>query len=150
MPTAVSSVGGYPVLGGIDDLVDSARRSMVDQVIVALPCSAEQRILDLMKTLRSLPIDVRLCPDMIGFHLAGPHRVPCRRRADAQRLRKAACRLGLDRQGLRRPDACGRFILFLISPLLLLIATLDQAGQPRTRAVSGKSATASTTKSSRS
>ena len=67
---SIGSVAGYPVLGGIDDLVDTARRSMVDQVIVALPCSAEQRILDLMKTLRSLPIDVRLCPDMIGFHLA--------------------------------------------------------------------------------
>ncbi len=65
-------VGGFPVLGTVDDLLAFARRTPIDQVIVALPWDAENRLLAWMKKLRSLPVDVRLCPDMIGFHL--PHR----------------------------------------------------------------------------
>ncbi len=66
------SIFGLPVLGSVDDLLRFARRNPIDQVIVALPWDAESRLLAWMKKLRSLPIDVRLCPDMIGFHL--PHR----------------------------------------------------------------------------
>jgi Undecaprenyl-phosphate glucose phosphotransferase len=65
-------VGGYPVLGTVNELLAFARRNPIDQIIVALPWDAENRLLAWMKKLRSLPVDVRLCPDMIGFHL--PHR----------------------------------------------------------------------------
>ncbi len=65
-------VGGYPVLGTIDDLVSFARRHRVDEVVVALPWSAEGRLLQCLEKLRALPVDVRLCTDLIGFHL--PHR----------------------------------------------------------------------------
>jgi Undecaprenyl-phosphate glucose phosphotransferase len=65
-------VGGYPVLGTVNELLGFARRNLIDQIIVALPWDAENRLLAWMKKLRSLPVDVRLCPDMIGFHL--PHR----------------------------------------------------------------------------
>ena len=64
-------LGGYPVLGTIDDLVTFASRHRVDLVVVALPWSAEGRLLDCMRKLRNLPVDVRLCPDLIGFHLRG-------------------------------------------------------------------------------
>jgi Undecaprenyl-phosphate glucose phosphotransferase len=67
-----AEVGGHPVLGDVDDLLAFARRNPIDQVIVALPWDAESRLLAWMKKLRSLPVDVRLCPDLIGFHL--PHR----------------------------------------------------------------------------
>ncbi|MGI9486082.1 MAG: undecaprenyl-phosphate glucose phosphotransferase [Geminicoccaceae bacterium] len=120
---SISSVAGYPVLGGIDDLVETARRSMIDQVIVALPCSAEQRILELMKTLRSLPIDVRICTDMIGFHL--PDRsvshvggVPM-----LNVFEKPLTGWGLILKGIEDRVLAG-FILFMISPLLLVIAAL--------------------------
>jgi Undecaprenyl-phosphate glucose phosphotransferase len=63
-------VGGFPVLGGIDELLDFARRHPVDQVIVALPWDAEERVLACLRRLRPLPVDVRLCPDLIGFHLS--------------------------------------------------------------------------------
>ncbi len=65
-------VGGYPVLGDVQELINFARKNPIDQIIVALPWDAEGRLLTMMKKLRSLPVDVRLCPDMIGFHL--PHR----------------------------------------------------------------------------
>ncbi|MGI9437681.1 MAG: undecaprenyl-phosphate glucose phosphotransferase [Geminicoccaceae bacterium] len=123
-------VGGFPVMGDLRDLVQASRRSMIDQVIVALPCSAEQRILDVMKTLRSLPIDVRLCPDMIGFHL--PDRsvshvggVPL-----LNVFEKPLSGWGLILKGLE-DRFLAAVILFLISPLLMLIAAfikLDSRG----------------------
>jgi Undecaprenyl-phosphate glucose phosphotransferase len=65
-------VCGYRLQGTVNDLLTFARQNPIDQVIVALPWDAENRLLAWMKKLRSLPVDVRLCPDMIGFHL--PHR----------------------------------------------------------------------------
>lgn len=65
-------IAGFPVLGTVDDLLVFARRNRIDQIIVALPWAAEERILDCLKKLKSLPADIRLCPDVIGFHL--PHR----------------------------------------------------------------------------
>ena len=120
---SATSVGGYPILGGIDDLVDSARRSMIDQVIVALPCSAEQRILDLMKTLRSLPIDVRLCPDMISFHLADRGVSHVGGVPMLNVFEKPLTGWSLILKGLEDRVLAG-LILLLISPLLLVITIL--------------------------
>ena len=118
---APGSVGGYPVMGGLNELVRMARRSLIDQVIIALPCSAEQRILEVMKTLRSLPIDVRLCPDMISFHL--PDRavshvggVPMLNIFD-----KPLAGWGLILKGFE-DRLLAAVILLLISPLLAVIA----------------------------
>jgi Undecaprenyl-phosphate glucose phosphotransferase len=54
------TVEGYPKLGNIDDLVEFARSTRVDLVIFALPISAEQRILQMLRKLWVLPIDIRL------------------------------------------------------------------------------------------
>ena len=53
-------VAGYPKLGNVGQLVEFARRTRIDLLIVALPISAESRVLDLMKTLWVLPVDIRL------------------------------------------------------------------------------------------
>ncbi|MGA8171943.1 MAG: undecaprenyl-phosphate glucose phosphotransferase [Methylocystis sp.] len=53
-------VGGYCKLGRFDDLVEFCRAQRVDLLIVALPPSAEDRILELLKQLWVLPIDVRV------------------------------------------------------------------------------------------
>jgi Undecaprenyl-phosphate glucose phosphotransferase len=117
------SIKGHPVLGSTNDLLRFARKSPIDQVIVALPCEAEDRILEIMKKLRSLPVDVRLSPDLIGFHL--PHRqvshvagLPLLNIFDKPLtgwnyiMKSAEDRL------------FAAVILLLIMPLLLLIATL--------------------------
>src|SRR6516164_1303339 len=51
---------GVPKLGTIDDLVEFARATRVDLVIFALPISAENRILQMLKKLWVLPVDIRL------------------------------------------------------------------------------------------
>ncbi len=53
-------VAGYPKLGNIDDLVEFARRTRLDLVIFSLPVSAEGRILEMLRKLWVLPIDIRL------------------------------------------------------------------------------------------
>ena len=51
---------GVPKLGTVKDLVEFARRTRVDLVIFALPISAESRILQMLKNLWVLPVDIRL------------------------------------------------------------------------------------------
>ncbi len=53
-------VAGYPKLGSVDDLVEFARHTRVDLVIFALPITAEQRILQMLRKLWILPVDIRL------------------------------------------------------------------------------------------
>jgi Undecaprenyl-phosphate glucose phosphotransferase len=55
-----NTVEGYPKLGNVDDLVDFARSTRVDLVIFALPITAEHRILQMLRKLWVLPIDIRL------------------------------------------------------------------------------------------
>jgi len=51
---------GVPKLGTVDDLVDYARSTRIDLVIFAMPITAELRILEMLRKLWVLPIDIRL------------------------------------------------------------------------------------------
>ncbi len=51
---------GEQKLGNVDDLVEFGRRTRVDLVIFSLPISAENRILQMLKKLWVLPLDIRL------------------------------------------------------------------------------------------
>jgi Undecaprenyl-phosphate glucose phosphotransferase len=57
---ALETCAGSPKLGKIDDIVEFARRTRVDLVLFALPISAETRILEMLKKLWVLPVDIRL------------------------------------------------------------------------------------------
>lgn len=51
---------GERKLGTVDDLVEFGRRTRIDLVIFSLPISAESRILQMLKKLWVLPVDIRL------------------------------------------------------------------------------------------
>lgn len=53
-------VAGYPKLGTFAELIEFARLARIDMLIIALPASAEQRILQLLRRLWVLPVDIRL------------------------------------------------------------------------------------------
>jgi len=53
-------IAGYPKLGNIDELVEFARHSRLDLLVVSLPVTAEKRLLELLKKLWVLPVDIRL------------------------------------------------------------------------------------------
>jgi Undecaprenyl-phosphate glucose phosphotransferase len=54
------TLAGRHKLGTVDDLVEFARRTRIDLVIFSLPVSAESRILQMLKKLWVLPVDIRL------------------------------------------------------------------------------------------
>lgn len=58
-------VQSIPILGQIKDLVNYARRYRVDLIIIALPLSAEERIAEIVETLKVLPIEITLSPDLV-------------------------------------------------------------------------------------
>jgi len=53
-------VAGYPKLGNVDDLVALARHTRIDLIIFTMPITAEQRLLEMLRKLWVLPIDIRL------------------------------------------------------------------------------------------
>jgi Undecaprenyl-phosphate glucose phosphotransferase len=53
-------VAGYPKLGTVAELVEFGRMARVDLLIVSLPITAESRLLQLLKQLWVLPVDIRL------------------------------------------------------------------------------------------
>lgn len=66
-----AEMGTLPFLGAIDEVFGLIRRGAVDQVIVALPWSAEERMLGMLRQLSEYPVHVRLAPDLISYHFPG-------------------------------------------------------------------------------
>src|SRR5471032_2849558 len=57
---ALDTCAGSAKLGKVDDIIEFARRTRVDLVLFSLPISAETRILEMLKKLWVLPVDIRL------------------------------------------------------------------------------------------
>jgi Undecaprenyl-phosphate glucose phosphotransferase len=55
-----TTCAGLEKLGTVDDFVEFARRTRIDLVIFSLPITAETRILQMLKKLWVLPLDIRL------------------------------------------------------------------------------------------
>jgi Undecaprenyl-phosphate glucose phosphotransferase len=124
--------------GSTTDLIELYKSAPFDKIVIALPHSAEDRLLHLLRKLRQLPVDIALAPDLIGFRSANQgqseiaglklYRLTDRPIRESQRLVKGA----IDRL------LSGLALLFL-SPLLLLVVLairLDSRGpilfrQPR-------------------
>jgi Undecaprenyl-phosphate glucose phosphotransferase len=63
---------GLPHLGGLDSLLEMIRDGEVDEVVLALPWSAEARMERLLGVLRDHPVEVRLAPDLTAYRGARP------------------------------------------------------------------------------
>lgn len=57
---SAESIAGYPKLGTIDQLPAFSRTAGVDLVIIAIPIGAEQRLMQILKLLFALPVDIRI------------------------------------------------------------------------------------------
>jgi len=64
------SVLGTPKLGKVAGLVEFARQTRVDLVLVSMPLSAEKRVLQMLKQLWVLPVDIRLSAHMSQLRFA--------------------------------------------------------------------------------
>ena len=52
---------GVLVRGGLAELIEAGRADQIDEIIVALPQSADRRIADITKRLEHLPVRIRIC-----------------------------------------------------------------------------------------
>lgn len=68
--SCTNRISGFSTIGGLTDLVIFVRTNNVDDVIVALPWDAEDRILSVVEQLRELPVNIYLSSDLAGFSLA--------------------------------------------------------------------------------
>ncbi len=59
-----------PFCGELDELIMEIRRGRVDQVILALPWSAEVRLQEIVAALAVTPVRIRLAPDLASFTFA--------------------------------------------------------------------------------
>lgn len=117
---------GHAIRGNCDDLVADIRQGHIDQVVIALPLSAERRIGAIVDTLRQVAVDISLCLDADGWR---PAECP-----DGE-----AALLALERRPLRdwkgiAKDIEDRIvagaILVMITPLLAAIAALIRLDSP--------------------
>jgi Undecaprenyl-phosphate glucose phosphotransferase len=67
VPALASNV---PVLGNLSDMVAMIRKGAIDQVVVALPWSAEDRLQQVVSRLALTPVKIRLAPDLASFAFA--------------------------------------------------------------------------------
>lgn len=61
-------VAGVPKLGTVNDLVHYTRSNRVDLVLVSLPLTAEDRLLQMVRKLWVLPVDIRLAAHISRLH----------------------------------------------------------------------------------
>ena len=91
-------IAGYPKLGTVAELVEFVRIARVDMLIVSLPMTAEKRILDVLRKLWILPVDIRLAAHANKLKFRPRAYSHVGKMADARRVRQADHRLGFSRQ----------------------------------------------------
>ncbi len=64
-----SEIEGIHVVGTTDELIGFVRTHPVDEVIVALPWRASTNLEELVKKLKSISANVKLCPDYVGWSM---------------------------------------------------------------------------------
>jgi len=124
-----NQIQGIAVEGGLESLIEFVKAvPSVDKVLIALPMSAEGRILQLLTKLRSLAVDVALVPDFVGMSLdkqivrdAYPPILSVVRKPQSE----------LDWLVKRSFDfAASLFLLIALSPLLALTALAIRLDSP--------------------
>lgn len=120
---------GLPMYGNLADLIAHIRRGHVDQVIVALPWSAEKRLQEVVAELAITPVRIRLAPDLATFAFS---QRPVVLLGDLPVMTLFERPIsGVDQLLKRAEDlALGTLVLILIAPLLLLVAIAVKLDSP--------------------
>jgi Undecaprenyl-phosphate glucose phosphotransferase len=63
------TIGSHQTIGTIDDLLQFVRNHRVDQITIALPWTAKNRLDDILRQLRTVAADVTLCPENAAFEI---------------------------------------------------------------------------------
>jgi Undecaprenyl-phosphate glucose phosphotransferase len=119
-----------PLYGNLQDLIGHIRGGAVDQVIVALPWSAEKRLQEVVAELAITPVRIRLAPDLATFAFS---QRPVVLLGDLPVMTLFERPISGFDQILKKVEdmVIGALALILLSPLFLLVAIaikLDSAG----------------------
>jgi Undecaprenyl-phosphate glucose phosphotransferase len=63
---------GLPIRSGLREMIGFGREHRADEIIVALPWSAEERILEVIAAVSVLPAQISLCPELTRVELLRP------------------------------------------------------------------------------
>jgi exopolysaccharide biosynthesis polyprenyl glycosylphosphotransferase len=63
------TIGEHRVMGTVDDLLLFVRKHRIDQIVIAISWSAENRLTEMLQRLQTVAIDVTLCPGAAAFEL---------------------------------------------------------------------------------
>lgn len=120
---------GLPMHGALTDLIAHIRRGEVDQVIVALPWSAERRLQEVVAELAITPVRIRLAPDLATFAFS---QRPVVLLGDLPVMTLFERPIsGLDQVVKRIEDlVIGTLALILLSPLLLIVMLAIKLDSP--------------------
>lgn len=72
----MAAVEGHPFRGTVDDLLRYVRHYPVDEILVAIPWQDSVEIQDIVKKLKVVPTNVKLCPDYVGWTLPARRFLP--------------------------------------------------------------------------
>jgi Undecaprenyl-phosphate glucose phosphotransferase len=120
---------GVPNLGKVDDILEFARRTRIDLVLFALPISAEKRILQMLKKLWVLPIDIHLAAHAHDLQFRPPSYSYLGKLATLHMSERPltdwdmVIKCGFDR-------AAGALILLLAAPVMAFIALAIKLDSP--------------------
>jgi Undecaprenyl-phosphate glucose phosphotransferase len=70
--TGSGAITGELAGGGLDDLLAYASSNTVDMVVIALPIASAERITNVIRKLRQLPLNIRILPGAIGLERFSP------------------------------------------------------------------------------
>ena len=118
-----------PVLGNLSALVSMIRDGCIDQVVVALPWSADVRLQQIVSRLALTPVRIRLAPDLASFAFA---RRPLMLLGDVPVMTLFERPIsGADAVLKRAEDlVLASLALVLVAPLLLLVALAVRLDSP--------------------
>lgn len=66
----IETFEGVAFLGSIENLLASAREGVIDDVVVAMPWSADRIVIETIERLSELPVNIHLASDLVGFDLS--------------------------------------------------------------------------------
>jgi putative colanic acid biosysnthesis UDP-glucose lipid carrier transferase len=114
---------GYLVSGGINDVKSYVCQHQIDEVWIALPLRAEQRVKELLFALRHQTLNIKLIPDIFGFSLLNHSMTEI---AGLPAVNLSDTPMGGSNQLIKalEDQVLALMIFFLISPLLIVIAVV--------------------------
>lgn len=124
-----SYIHGLPVIGVGDDIESYMSNNQVDEIWIALPLRAEQRVKGLLFDLRHYTVNIKFIPDIFGFSLLN-HSLTEVVGVPAVNLSETPMGGGNLLAKSLEDKVLGLLIFIFISPLLLLIIIAIKATSP--------------------